>query len=179
MALRAITPALLAVLFLPAAVNAQHSFKPTWHFERHAYYDPLVAEPRAASTKVMFPARSTSVPYAQHPGQSMVWDISVGDEIPIIGWSSSTNHKEGDPTPSGSFSFGFYFPLSFHMIEDMGKDDSNPILDTDYRFGGMVKAQWGLKKNLGHARFGVRYVPVAHESTHLGDEFTLHAVQNY
>jgi len=176
MVIRAVFPALLAALLSPV-VNAQLSLQPTWLFERHAYYDPLSSEPRAASTKVMFPARSSSVPYAQHPGQSMVWDISVGDEIPVAGWSTSSVHKEGDATPAGSFSLAFYFPLSFHMVEDLGKDDSNPILNTDYRFGSMVKAQWGLKEKLGHAHFGVRYVPIAHESTHLGDEFTLHATQ--
>lgn len=31
-------------------------------------------------------------------------------------------------------------PISFHMVEDF-KDDSSPIINTDYRFSGMIKTQ--------------------------------------
>lgn len=171
------------VLFLtPCAVQAESWWKPAWVFERHQYYEPLAAEPRSAQMKVLFPGRASSVPFAVNPGQGLVWDISVGDEIPIVGWSNSTEKPEGRPVPAKKFAIGVYFPLSFHMVEDMGKDDSNPILNTDYRFGSMIKAQWGLPEKWGiieQGHFGLRYVPIAHESTHLGDEFTLHATKKY
>jgi len=168
------------VVACPQSIQAQSLFeilKPSWTFERHSYYDPLSAEPRAAEMKVLFPARSSSVPFAEHPGQSTVWDISVGDEIPVIGWTRG-DKPEGEPTAQKKFGFGVWFPLSFHMIEDMSKDHSKPILDTDYRFGVMLKAQWGLPSKWGithQSHIGIRYVPIAHESTHLGDEFTLNA----
>ena len=60
------------------------------------------------------------------------------------------------------------------MIEDF-KDDSNPIVDTDYRFGFMTKFQCFC---LDTMKLGVRFVPWAHESTHLGDEYTIFAQQN-
>ena len=174
---------LLAVslaLAAPASICAQTIFeklRPSWIFERHAYYDPLSAEPRAAAMKILFPGRSSSVPFAQHPGQSTVWDISVGDEIPLLGWTAG-DKPESEPTAQKKFGIGVWFPLSFHMIEDISKDDSKPILNTDYRFGVMIKAQWGLPSEWHHthqSHIGLRYVPIAHESTHLGDEFTLNA----
>jgi hypothetical protein len=176
---------LLLVVLGAAQPSLQAQFgwlKPAWMFERHTYYDPLSAEPRAAEMKVLFPARSSSVPFAVNPGQSFVWDITVGDEIPIAGWTSSTVKPEGQPVPQKSFGIGVWFPISFHLIEDLNKDPSAPPLDTDYRFGAMIKAQWGLpalwgKIHDGH--IGLRYVPIAHESTHLGDEFTLSATQTY
>jgi hypothetical protein len=61
------------------------------------------------------------------------------------------------------------------MIEDF-KDESNPIVDTDYRFGFMVKYAYGLTKD---THVGIRMVPWAHESTHLGDEYTIHAERTY
>jgi hypothetical protein len=64
--------------------------------------------------------------------------------------------------------------VHFHVIEDF-KDPSAPIVDTDYRFGAMVKFQYGISETL---RLGVRYVPWAHESTHLGDEYTIFATNN-
>jgi hypothetical protein len=64
--------------------------------------------------------------------------------------------------------------VSFHVIEDF-KDTSNPIVDTDYRFGFMTKFQLGLTERL---RVGVRVVPWNHESTHLGDEYTILASED-
>ena len=83
---------LCTLLSTGGSLQAQSWLKPAWAFERHSYYDPLVAEPRASQMKVMFPARASSVQYAVNPGQGTVWDISVGDEIPIIGWTK-TNGK--------------------------------------------------------------------------------------
>lgn len=40
---------------------------------------------------------------------------------------------------------GVWLPIAFHMAEDF-KDESNPIVDTDYRFGVMLKSQIGLPK---------------------------------
>ena len=151
-------------------------------FRDRAYYEPLSAEPRAAQTAVLFPAGSGSVPFAANPGRHLAWDISLGREIPILGWQSSRAGADELGVPQKSFGVGLFFPLSFHMIEDMGKDESNPILNTDYRFGGMVKAQWGLPHQWGpiqDGHVGLRYVFLGHESTHLGDEFTLAATRIY
>lgn len=55
------------------------------------------------------------------------------------------------------------------MIEDH-KDESAPIVDTDYRYGFMSKFQYGLTED---SWLGVRFTPWAHESTHLGDEYVI------
>jgi hypothetical protein len=162
-------------LFAATEVAAQSS---GWFLESHAYYDAVLAEPRAAQTTVLFPAIADSFPFAVNDRRGLVWDINLGAELPIFGFAT-----RGVETPTGvpahAFGLGVWFPLSFHMIEDMGKDPSNPILDTDYRFSGLVKAQWGLPDD----RFGWSSAHVAakfqfgHESTHIGDEFTLGALR--
>ena len=49
--------------------------------------------------------------------------------------------------------------------------DSNPIVNTDYRAGGVLKMHRTIKRGVElHGRFGL-----GHESTHLGDEFTIFA----
>lgn len=181
-ALRSTSAVSLVCAALFGVTGAQAQWKTTGPFERHPFYEPLAAEPRSAQMKVLFPARSSSFPWAVNAGQSFVWDISVGDEIPIVSFANTTALGEGEPAPQRRFAVGVFFPLSFHMIEDMGKDESNPILNTDYRFGAMIKAQYGLPAKWGKisdGHIGLRYVPIAHESTHLGDEFTLHATQKY
>ena len=65
------------------------------------------------------------------------------------------------------------------MIEDQ-IDQSKPIINTDMRFGFITKAQWGLSgpqhnEDDHHWTIGLRLTPWAHESTHLGDEFSISA----
>jgi len=152
-----------------------------WHFEPHSYYDPLAAEPRSAETKLLFLGRGSSVPFALNPGQSFIWDISVGAELPIVGMVSGDKGNRNSPVAAREFGFGLWIPASFHLLEDLGKDPSNPVLDTDYRFGGMVKGQYGLGDigGMHSGVLGLRYVPIAHESTHIGDEFTVGATRKY
>ncbi|HUQ34142.1 MAG TPA: DUF1207 domain-containing protein [Pyrinomonadaceae bacterium] len=140
----------------------------TWVMENRSYHDPLRAEPRAAQISITAIAISDELPFVQEPGKRPVWDISLGKEIPIVGYE--TGDGKGKPLGKGKWGIGFWLPVSFHMIEDF-KDPSSPILNTDYRFGGAVKAQYGLTK---HSRLGGR-IQVGHESTHLGDEFSLAA----
>ncbi|MEI9814985.1 MAG: DUF1207 domain-containing protein [Acidobacteriota bacterium] len=170
----------LALLLIAPSASAK--WKPNGPFEHRPLYNPLAAEPRSAQMKVLFPGRSSSFPYAVNSGQGAAWDISVGDEIPLITFATSSALAAGEGAPQRGLAVGLAFPLSFHMIEDMGNDESNPILNTDYRFGLMLKAQYGLPSTWGivhDGHIGLRFVPIAHESTHLGDEFTLHATQKY
>jgi hypothetical protein len=154
---------------------AENSFTKTCPvLQNRAYYEPILADPRAAQTSVLFPAVASSFPYAVNTGSSLAWDISLGAEIPII---SCNNFKSADDdrlgVPSGKFGVGLWFPISFHMIEDMGKDPSNPILNVDYRFSGMIKAQYGIGSS---SHLGMKF-QFGHESTHIGDEFTLGALK--
>ena len=174
-----IAAALLLLLYLEDSAIAQHAW---WHFEPHSYYDPLSAEPRSAETKILFLGRGSSVPFAVNPGQSYIWDISMGSEIPLVGWTQGDLSTRNSPVAAHSFGVGVWLPVSFHLLEDISKDPSAPVLDTDYRFGLMLKAQYGLGKNKAGTRdsyVGIRYVPIAHESTHIGDEYTLGATQKY
>jgi hypothetical protein len=139
-----------------------------WALENRGYYNPLIAEPRAANVSIMFLGFSDAVPFVQNPGRRRVWDISLGKEIPIFGIQKGSAKDE--PVGAGQWGLGLWIPVSFHMIEDF-KDESNPILNTDYRFSGMFKIQKGLTKT---SRLGGR-IQVGHESTHLGDEFSLAA----
>jgi hypothetical protein len=167
----------LLILVVPSVPVAAQ----TWSLENHAYYEPVLAEPRGAQTTVLFPARADSFPFAVNDGAGLVWDISLGRELPIFGFSNSKGTESPTGVAPGGFGMGIWMPLSFHMIEDMGKDPSNPILNTDYRFGGVVKVQWGLRADQAFwssAHIGAKF-QFGHESTHIGDEFTLGALRTH
>lgn len=156
--------AVFVALFMTLSALAQDG----WVLENRGYYEPLIAEPRAAQISITAFALSKEFPFVQEPGNRMVWDISLGKEIPIVGYE--TGRAKRTPMAKGKWGVGFWLPVSFHMVEDF-KDPSAPILNTDYRFSGMLKAQRGLTDK---SRLGTR-LQVGHESTHIGDEFTLAA----
>ncbi len=72
------------------------------------------------------------------------------------------------------------------MMEDL-QDPSGPILNTDYRFGGSLRAQVGLPSGVSVPLLAPRAessylfarVTGGHESTHLGDEYSLRAAQEH
>jgi hypothetical protein len=151
------------------AVAGGGSTSETWHFADHLYYEPLLAEQRAARIFILFPGFAPAFPHSVQPGDRFAWQITLGREIPMVGWQTEPV-GEGRLSP-GRWGIGLWVPVSFHMMEDF-KDESNPIVDTDYRFGSMLKFQLGLTER---SWFSARFVPWAHESTHLGDEYVIHA----
>ncbi|MCA1563640.1 MAG: DUF1207 domain-containing protein [Acidobacteria bacterium] len=160
----------LVLLFgLPAPTRAQTI---VW-LQDLDWYEPLIAEPRAARISVLFPAWSDAFEFSLEPGRRLVWDITLGKEIPIVGFKSGGLPHE---FTKGQWAIGVWTPVAFHMIEDH-VDPSSPIVNTDYRFGSMIKARIGISRR--EHTLGFRVVPYAHESTHLGDEFTLQARETF
>jgi len=130
-----------------------------WTFEDKDYYKPLIAGVREPHVSALALAWADRMPFMvddQSPRQ--VWDIDLGAEIPLFG-RKLENDQEG---------FGFWIPIDFHMIEDF-VDDSEPIVNTDYRFGLMAK----VRRTLDDEKAWAVRVFVGHESTHLGDEFAI------
>jgi hypothetical protein len=149
-------------------------------FRDRDYFDPLIAEPRAPQIAFLFPAWSPEFQFSVNPGTRLVWDISLGREIPIF---TRANSDEATKGLKGSQGFGIWVDVSFHMMEDMSKDPSNPIINTDYRFSlGKIKYYRVLsvsQKTINSVpvrrwkSMAIRYDIYHHESTHLGDEFVL------
>lgn len=164
----AVATVVFATALLPGIAAAQH----VWAWENRSYFDPLVAEPRAANILVLFPAVSDPFPFVRERGKRLVWDITLGKEIPVLGYETDSGTL-GFQT-AGGWAIGLWLPVSWHMVEDF-KDPSRPILNADYRFGAMGKLRYATGDR---SQLGLR-LSVAHESTHLGDEFALAARQSF
>ena len=158
----------LGMMTFASHVNAQQLKAKV--FRDAFYYEPLLAEPRPARMMLLIPAWSKEFPHSQEPGNRFAWQISLGEELPIV---TASNQVSDGPLSVGRWGVGLWIPVSFHVIEDF-KDTSNPIVDTDYRFGFMVKFQRQFEK----VGLGIRFVPWNHESTHLGDEYTILATRD-
>lgn len=143
----------------------------TFGFRDFDWYDPLVAEQRAARMLVTF-GGTDAFEFSLEDGRRLVWDIHLGKELPMISFVKAVNPGA---LRAGEWGIGLWAPVSVHMIEDF-KDPSNPIVNADYRFGSMIKFRYALAPERW---LSARFVPWAHESTHLGDEFSLAAAEHF
>jgi hypothetical protein len=149
-------------------------------FRDRDYFNPLIAEPRAPQIAFTFPAWTPEFQYSVEPGTRLVWEVSLGREIPIF---ARANFDDATQVMKGSQGFGLWVDVSFHMIEDMGKDPSNPIVNTDYRFSlGKLKYYRVISVSAPTTgdnpvrrwkSIAIRWDLYHHESTHLGDEFVI------
>ena len=138
-----------------------------WLFESRPVFEPLRAGVRDVNMSAAI-GWADRVEFLVTPDERrFVWDIDVGAEMPIVGWESQS--MAAGELVAGAHAVGLWFPISFHMIEDLAGDESNPIINNDYRFGLMGKAAYGLTDSRS---VGLR-LHVGHESTHLGDEFSI------
>ena len=161
----------------PAPVTRQ--WRNEWFRDRD-FFDPLIAEPRAPQIAFTFPAWIPELEFSVEPGNRLAWEVSLGREIPIF---TRANFDDATRGLKGSQGFGFWVDVSFHMLEDMGKDPSNPIINTDYRFS-LAKLKYYRVISVSPPTTGPnpvrRWKSLAfradlyhHESTHLGDEFVI------
>lgn len=155
----------LVMIAGPALSAAAQQIDP-WAFKDLPYYEQLRAEPKGARVQLIVPGWSKAFPHSVEPGPRFAWQITLGRELPIGGVRSE---KIDGRVGAHQWGVGLWIPVSFHMIEDF-KDTSEPIVDTDYRFGFMSKAQYGITEDFW---LSIRFVPWAHESTHLGDEYVI------
>lgn len=160
---------LFLIVFAEAARAKKCNF---WFFENRRYYPALIAGVREPHISALALGYGDRVEFQLEPDSPRrIWDIDVGAEIPLFGCDTSDTTE---PLPAGEFGIGVWIPIDFHVIEDF-RDKSAPIVNTDYRFGGMIKLKYGLENGRSvHARF-----QVGHESTHLGDEFSINAQRRY
>lgn len=122
---------------------------------------------------------NASEPYGQSKPYLLV---DVGSLNPIFAMSNkddgNTETKDDlagidhpdAPFGKGEWALQFSLPVAFHLWWDAFADN-NPILNTDYTFGGDVALRWS-RGDAGELRVGGHW---GHISTHLGDEYVIAA----
>ncbi len=75
---------------------------------------------------------------------------------------------------NGRFGLSVSLPVSFLIWQDVFMVGTQPVINTDYRFGvGDIGFIHRFKKSRFIKNYTIRYSPFKHESTHLGDELTI------
>jgi len=65
-------------------------------------------------------------------------------------------------------------PVGFTVLVDLFEETTAPVINTDYWFGTQLKAQYNFTNKAYLKNVGVIWKPLFHESTHIGDEFSIH-----
>lgn len=94
-------------------------------------------------------------------------EAHLGTNIPFF--------RLDDPQRKIKFSTGGF--LGNILLIDMLESNTSPIINTDYFFGLQASAI-KYTDNRYIRNVGVKLIPIFHESTHLGDEFSLHGYRN-
>lgn len=94
-------------------------------------------------------------------------EAHLGTEIPFFRLDNASRKIK--------FSTGGF--LGNILLIDMLESITSPIINTDYFFGLQASAV-KYTDNRYIRNVGVKLVPIFHESTHLGDEFSLHGYRN-
>ena len=90
-------------------------------------------------------------------------EVHLGTELPVY---YLVNRQK-------DFKFSVSGFIGNSLLIDMFEETTAPVINTDYFFG--LKA--AAVKNIDHPyirNLGLKLVPVFHESTHIGDEFSIH-----
>ena len=141
-------------------------------FADRAWYQPLIAEPRGAQTQFYVWGQAKPVPYMVRDEPINVWEINFGKEIPLVAFEKGA--IDGSLLDCRGWGFGAWGAGSFHMILS-ADHNSAPVLNQDYRLAGVIKAA----KAVTARDLITMKVQVGHESTHLGDEFVVRAIEAY
>ena len=144
------------------------------------WFLPAIADPKPAAMTFAFPMFSDAFEFSQETGRRVTWDVSLGQEIPIV---VIENFTPSTPV-KGRWGVGLWTAISFHVLEEF-KDPSAPIINTDYRFSLATLKFRRVQRSIGGlGENNADYLDLKadlyhHESTHLGDEFVLGAVRKF
>lgn len=153
-------------LLLILSICALKGQDPEHYFFRDAHIlKPFLSEIRSTTIKAELAwlnKLDENYYLSDYAGRPFI-EVHLGTELPVY----YLVNRQRD------FKFSVSGYLGNMLLIDMFESTTSPVINTDYFFG--LKA--AAVKYLDHPFFrnvGLKLVPVFHESTHLGDEFSIH-----
>ncbi|GIV38286.1 MAG: hypothetical protein KatS3mg033_0086 [Thermonema sp.] len=144
-------------------------FAQTVFFKKRTFNAPLYADHYAPLTRIGFSLMPAKDDYDIRTEKSRF----VLYNEPVLGVALPLAvHR------SPRWQWALSIPISFSVWFDFLEARTSPILNTDYRVGVL---EWNAFFELSGVPFrniGIRWVPLFHESTHLGDELTIERLRN-
>lgn len=148
------------LILISAQINAQNTI---W-FKDVSFGKAFIADTRSPIIKLEIGKLNKISPYYYNTDVSkrLFIEPHFGYEIPLVSFSKN------------NYGFYFDFPGGAVTLVDMFEEKTAPVINTDYWFGTEIKIIKRLPENKFIKNIGLNVLPLFHESTHLGDEFSLH-----
>lgn len=164
---------LLSLIFAgPAALLAQPANQPCeknfYILRDYLYFKPALADIRRPAFAMRF-YYDDAVRFSdltRTAGKHKFWDVVFGGSFPMVGYKIQAPANHARMQTMGAVLF---IDASAHMLLDFDTPSAD-VINTDFRFGAGVAARpLSPVKNLALR------LKAFHESTHIGDEYTLSA----
>ncbi len=151
---------IILLVFFSGQINAQ---KVNW-FHHVSFGKSFVSDSRSTIIKLEIGKLNKLTPYYYNTNVSerLFIEPHFAYEIPIFSYSKK------------NFRFYFDFPGGSVTLVDMFEEKTAPVINTDYWFGTEIKMIKYLSQTNFIKNIAADILPLFHESTHLGDEFSLH-----
>ncbi len=162
---------IVLVLGLTQDVFSQDGLKKGWYYVKSiGFYKPMLADIRANQLH-MRAYRDSAIVFSKStkPGKHTFWDVGFSGEFPLLGYKQNGEESQGWLESTG---LEFFVEGSAHMLLDFNAQSSD-VINTDFRFGAGVSSRLPFGSFWKNITLRAKYF---HESTHIGDEFTLGAV---
>jgi hypothetical protein len=152
------------LIFATTALLGQGGGKTTW-FEKSSILNPFLSEIRSTVIKTEFASlnKLDNNYYLSDYTNRLFIETHLGVDVPFIKYTSGDN----------SLKLNVSGEIGNILLIDMFEEITAPVINTDYFFG----LKTGAIKYLDNSyvkNIGLKVVPLFHESTHIGDEFSIH-----
>ena len=131
------------------------------------YYKPMLANIRTPVNHLrLYRDEAVRFSNSTRPGDHTFWDVAYGGFFPLAGIRFDTSDPDNPMRRSG---LALFVSGSAHVLLDFDTQSSD-VINNDYRLGAGVALRF--PGSLGFLSLRYRFF---HESSHVGDEFTLSA----
>lgn len=152
------------ILISGSKLFAQSDSSLFW-FTSRDFNKPFVSEISSTLNNLSFGLVESTKISGRDVKKLTVNEVHLGVDLPLL-YSNKNN-----------FNWALSIPISTHMVWYPLEEITAPIINNDYRFGLSFTGHYKLNnKFLKNISFEIK--PFAHESTHLGDEFTITGFQD-
>jgi len=145
------------------------AFAQTVFFKKRDFNAPLYADHYAPVTRIGFSLMPAKDDYDIRTEKSRF----VLYNEPVLGIALPVALHQGN-----NWHWAVSMPISFSVWFDFLEARTSPILNTDYRVGVLEWDAFFELSNMPFRNVGIRWIPLLHESTHLGDELTIERLRN-
>lgn len=150
-----------------AGIEIELGSKKVYFLKDYQYFKPMIANVRTSQNHLrMYWGRQVGFTNSTKDGKHLFIDPSFGGSFPVFGFNKNEINKLTIPMRIPGIAV--YVDGSAHLLLDMNTA-SRDVINTDYRFG------FGLVGRAPKYTFISARGRLFHESTHIGDEYTLYA----